>query len=191
MATSRLSRRRRSQLPFRHLCELGGQGAGGRRQCSAPPRGGVPPHPAPAFARARQEPPERDPAGALRSVGGGGPRGLPSALSLAACGGKGPGPPSGRLAAALQQLAHGAGLRDGVAGARGRYSEHEGRLPDVCGPGAGWGKSAGRTEAGSPGGGGEGGGAAVGKAAWLGGRVGTGYPQTGGRGGAPAAAPPL
>lgn len=39
MATSRLSRRRRSQLPFRHLCELGGQGRGGPVLRAAPRRG--------------------------------------------------------------------------------------------------------------------------------------------------------
>lgn len=41
--------------------------------------------------------------------------------------------PAGCLAAALQQLAHGAGLCDRVAGACSSNSKHEGSLPDVCG----------------------------------------------------------
>lgn len=53
--------------------------------------------------------------------------------------------PAGRLAATLQQLAHGAGLCDRVAGACGSNSKHEGSLPDVCGGREG--QSAGSTKA--------------------------------------------
>lgn len=67
----------------------------------------------------------------------GGPRGAGGPWGAWQAGGPGWGPASGRLAAALQQLAHGAGLCDRMAGARRRYSEHEGRLPDVCGGGEG------------------------------------------------------
>lgn len=52
--------------------------------------------------------------------------------------------PAGCLAAALQQLAHGAGLRDRVAGACSSNSKHEGSLPDVCGGREG--RSAGKAE---------------------------------------------
>ena len=67
----------------------------------------------------------------------GGPRGAGGPWGAWQAGGPGWGPASGRLAAALQQLAHGAGLCDRMAGTRRRYSEHEGRLPDVCGGGEG------------------------------------------------------